>query len=168
MSLTYKEHKIKNSVGYKLLRVVFSFYVLIALIVTATHMYSEYNNAKKIIFEDMLNVENSFKRQIANSVWHFDNELIAEVIHGILSTRTIIGISIKSEEDKLVSNVGIIDIKNRNSKYDSSNVTYKSNLYIHSFELSSKSYNDGKKLGIVHLYSDDRWHQGQQIQKYFY
>ena len=155
MSSTYKEHKIKNSVGYKLLRVVFSFYVLIALIVTAAHMFSEYKNAKKIIFEDMLNVENSFKRQLANSVWHFDNELITEVIHGVLATRTIIGVTIKSEDDNSLTNAGTIDIKNRNSNSDLFDVKYKDNLYIHSFELSSKSYNNGEKLGIVHLYSDD-------------
>lgn len=152
--MIHKEHKTKNSVGYKLLKVVFSFYILIALIVTVAHMFSEYKNAKSIISEDMLNIEYSFKNQLANSVWHFDNALIEEVIHGILSTRSIIGITIQSKDSNLIKNAGIIDIKYRNPKNNSSKVQFKSDLYIHSFDLISKSYNNGEKLGIVHIYSD--------------
>ena len=155
MSIINKEHKTKNSVGYKLLRVVFSFYILIAIIVTAAHMFSEYKNAKNIIFEDMLNIEYSFKNQLVNSVWHFDNELIEEVISGILSTRSIIGITIQSKDSDLIKNAGIIDIKYGNPKNNVSKVQFKSNLYIHSFDLISKSYNNGEKLGVVHIYSDD-------------
>ena len=155
MSLTYKDHKVRNSVGYKLLRVVFSFYVLVALIITAFHMYSEYKNAKNIIFEDMLNIENSFKNQIANGVWHYDEELISEVINGILSNRTIIGISIKSEDTNFFKNSGIIDVKHRSLKNDSSPTRYKSDLFSHHFEFGSKYYNDGQKLGVVYIYSDD-------------
>ena len=155
MSLTYKDHKVKNSVGYKLLKIVFSVYVLIALIITAFHMYSEYKNTKNIIFEDMLNIENSFEPQIANGVWHYDEKLINQVMNGILSNRTIIGVSIRSEDNLFFKNSGIIDIKHKNLKNDSSSIRYKSDLFSHHFEFGSKNYNNGKKLGVVHIYSDE-------------
>ena len=155
MSLAYKEHKTKNSIGYKLLKVVFSFYVLIALLVTFFHMYSEYQNAKNIVLENMISIEHSFKKQIANSIWHYDNELITEVVQGILSNRTIVGMTIKNDENKLIQNAGVVDIKNKNLKQDSAQIQYKRDLYQYHFELNSKNYNEGKKLGIVYLYSDD-------------
>ena len=76
----YHIPNINNTVGFNLLKNVFSLYILITIIVTILHMYSEYNNEKLKILKDMENVELSFKRQLATAIWAVDNTLIEEII----------------------------------------------------------------------------------------
>ena len=147
---------IKNTVGFNLLKKVFSLYIVITFIVTAWHMYSEYSNEKVKILADMKNVEISFKHQLTTAIWAVDTVLIEEIITGILSSRSIIGVSVKNGTS--IKNFGIVDIKNKTTKKDTIDnkikISYTKDLYIHSFTLFDTSYGDSTSLGTVYLYSD--------------
>ena len=150
---------IKNTVGFNLFKKVFFMYLIITILVTLFHMYSEYKNEENKILWDMNNIEESFKKQLTTAAWFVDNSLIEEVIYGILSSRSIVGISIKYQ-DNYLQNYGRVDPKN---KYNSNlldinklNASYEENLLGHSFVLHDKKYNHDKNLGTVVLYSDKK------------
>ena len=151
--------KISNTVGYKLLKIVFSLYVIIAIFITAIHMYSEYRNEKNIIFEEMRNIEKITKKQLSTSIWHFEVPLTKDIINGILISRSIIGISIRSKNDELVGSFGIVDISKKNEKMISfpkkEKPLYSTALYSYKFMLTDDRYDDGAPLGSVTLYSND-------------
>ncbi len=150
--------KISNTVGYNLLKIVFSLYVIIALLMTFIHMYSEYNNEQNVIFNEMKNIEKISKKQLATSLWHFEVPLTQDIINGILITRSIIGLSIRSKGHEIVGNFGIVDISKKADKSISfiynEDPIYTTGLYSHSFMITDARYDGGKSLGQVTLYSN--------------
>ena len=150
--------KIKNTVGYNLLRIVFSLYVIIAIMITALHMYSEYNNEKSNILQEMQNTENMVKKQLTVSAWYLNTPLITEILEGILSSKSILGLSFESSNNLISGNFGIVDI----SKKDIENilnkakdeVVFQKGLYSYEFDLSDFAYEGGRSLGKVTLYSN--------------
>lgn len=148
---------IKNTVGFTLFKKVFSLYLIVTIFVTILHMYSEYKNEENKIFQDMNNVEISFKKQLTTAAWLFHNNFIEEIINGILTSRSIIGISYKSQNNS-VYNYGVVEqSKEKNSKVLIENKVktfYKENLLEYSFILQNKEYNNNEHIGIITLYSD--------------
>jgi len=151
--------KLSNTVGYKLLKIVFSLYVIIAIFITAIHMYSEYRNEKNIIFEEMRNIESISKKQLSTSIWHFEVPLTKDIINGILISRSIIGISVRSKNDEVLGHFGIVDISKKNEKnisfFDKEKPIYSTELYSYMFTLTDDRYDGGGVLGSVVLYSND-------------
>ncbi|NQY95229.1 MAG: hypothetical protein HRT43_13780, partial [Campylobacteraceae bacterium] len=150
--------KISNTVGYKLLKIVFSLYVIIALLMTFIHMYSEYHNEKNIIFEEMKNIEKISKKQLSTSIWHFEVPLTQDIINGILISRSLVGLSIQSKGNEVVGNFGLVDISKQANKNISfiytEKPTYTTGLYTHTFMLSDSRYDNGESLGLITLYSN--------------
>ena len=130
---------IKNTVGYNLLKNVFFFYIIIASIITLLHMYSEFTNEKSIIQEDMINTEKIFSKQLASSIWEINTTLSEDIIEGILSSRSIIGVSIKFDTKKMQANFGIVSNQNKIAKNhlfsNKIKVEYQNDLYSYVFDL---------------------------------
>jgi len=150
--------KIRNTVGYVLLKNVFSLYVVIAICITLTHMYSEYRSAKSLVDEEMKNIETVFIKQLTTSIWNLNNELLDDIIEGILTSPSIIGISININTIKGSSNFGTVDItqKSNENYYFKQNkmITYKKDIYSYTFDLKHDDFIQGSLLGSIILYSD--------------
>ncbi|NQY93215.1 MAG: HAMP domain-containing histidine kinase [Campylobacteraceae bacterium] len=156
-----KQHvpRIKNTVGFNLLKTVFFLYLIITILVTFFHMYSEYNNEKSKILADMNNLEVSFKQQLETSIWFVDTPLVQEIIKGILTSRSIVGLSIIIENRNYINNFGIVDkqykTENKNVFMDKVKVVYSSDLYSHVFILKNEKYHNNKPIAKVILYSNN-------------
>merc|ERR1711879_27713 len=126
--------------------------------ITALHMYSEYNNEKSNILQEMQNTENMVKKQLTVSAWYLNTPLITEILEGILSSKSILGLSFESSNNLISGNFGIVDI----SKKDIENilnkakdeVVFQKGLYSYEFDLSDFAYEGGRSLGKVTLYSN--------------
>lgn len=151
--------KIKDTVGYRLLKSVFTLYVFIALLVTFFHMYSEYSNEKNVVHEDMKNIEKIFLKQLTTSIWNFDTLLVEDIVSGILINPSIVGLSIKNNEEKILANFGIVDDSykiDKNIVYSNiRDVEYSEMPYIYTFPLFNIDYNDGEILAYISLFSND-------------
>ncbi|NQY93873.1 MAG: hypothetical protein HRT43_06880, partial [Campylobacteraceae bacterium] len=151
--------KIRNTVGYSLLKNVFSFYVIIAIFITLTHMYSEYKSAKTLVVEEMKNIQTVFIKQLTTSIWNLNNELLDDIIEGILTSPSIIGISIKINTIKGTSNFGTVDMVNKkdeNFYFKQNNIiVYKKDIYSYKFDLKHTDFIQGSLLGSIVLYSDE-------------
>ncbi len=145
---------IKNTVGYNLLKDVFLLYIIIAIIITLLHMYSEFTNEKSIIQEDMISTEKIFAKQLASSIWEINTTLSEDIIEGILTSRSIIGLSIKFNDTKrMQANFGIVSNQNKITKNyllgTKIKVKYQNDLYSYVFDLKHNK----KKLASVTLFS---------------
>lgn len=158
--MSYQNIKeIRNTVGYNLFKDVFSIYIIIAVIITAFHMYSEYNNAKSSVLEDMKNTEKVLKKQLVSTVWNLDILLLEDIISGILDSQSIIGVSININDSEITGNFGVVDKSKKiaqNLKFTNKiKVIYENNLYSRKFDLENVIYENTLNLGNVIFYSDD-------------
>lgn len=154
-----KYEKIKNTVGYNLFKNVFSVYIIIAIIITIFHMYSEYSNAKSNIFNEMKNTEQVLKKQLISSIWNMNYELLEDIIDGILTSDHIIGISVKINDGKTIGNFGIVDENNKiekNISFKNKNkVFYEKDLFYIAFDLEDNTYDKTEFLGTITFFSSE-------------
>jgi len=157
----YKFPKLRQTVGFNLLKRVFSLYVIIALLITLAHMYSEYNNAKSVIMNEMKTAEKAYRKQLTSVLWELNYELLDEIIDGILTSDSIVGVSLKIKNDNSMGNFGIVDMSKKvpiNRQLNKQPITYEKNLYSYTFELfdlRNNNYSTGVNFGSITLYSNE-------------
>jgi len=153
--------KLKQTVGFNLLKRVFSLYVIIAVMITFAHMYSEYNNQKNNIINEMKNAEKAYRKQLTSVLWELNYELLDEIIDGILTSDSIVGVSLKIKNDNSVGNFGIVDMSKKvrlSRQLNRRAITYQKNLYSYTFELfdiRNNNYSTGVNFGTITLYSNE-------------
>jgi PAS domain S-box-containing protein len=163
------EMNIKNSVSTKLLRIVFSFYLIIAIGVTVGHMVLEFRYQKKSISNDLADMQSTFENNIAIDIWQMDQESLHSTIEGMLKIPTIAGVKIQNGKGKDLAIGGIVSqgsvtgevglhINLLGMGYGEAQVhkdkLYKFEVIAHTFPISYEVDNELKQLGKVTIYSN--------------
>ncbi len=99
---------IKNSIATRMLLVVLGLYLLIAVGVTLSHVWMDYNYQKENIIQDMGDIENAFKNGLAGSLWNFDDKALKASLEGMLRIPTLVGVKIRSDKGAMVAIGGIV------------------------------------------------------------
>ncbi len=99
---------IKDSITAKLLKVVFGFYLLIALSVTLVHMMAEYYNTKDGVYQDMVLFQKTFTGALSLALWNVNFEALKFTLDGMLEVPIIVGIHITEETEKETMARGIV------------------------------------------------------------
>ncbi|MCP3891961.1 MAG: PAS domain-containing protein [Desulfobulbaceae bacterium] len=99
---------IKDSIATRLLRVVFGFYLVIAIGVTVGHMFMEYSYQKENIKHDLKDIQQTFERGLAIDLWQLSEEAILSTIDGMLEIPVIVGVKIQNVNGLDVAISGII------------------------------------------------------------
>jgi diguanylate cyclase (GGDEF)-like protein len=99
-------NKFKNGIGIRLLRYVFGCYLVVTILVTAIQLYSEYTNVRNDIFDQISNLEKSFKESFMNSIWVYDIEQLEITLFGVTKIDIISGVKIVNERNEELSSVG--------------------------------------------------------------
>lgn len=99
---------VKDSIGFKLLRLVFSIYVIVAIVVTIAHMRFEYLNVKNNIESDFKLYQRTFENSLAGALWDLDEEQLHTILPGVVILPSIVGIKIEDLEDNVVASMGTI------------------------------------------------------------
>ena len=86
--------QIKDSLALRLLKVVFSIYLCITVIVTLFQMYNEYLIEDHYVKDSLLISQAIFQESLTKSAWDFDLEQLSTTADGILKQPTIVGIEI--------------------------------------------------------------------------
>jgi hypothetical protein len=84
----------KNSLALQLLRVVFSIYLVLTIIITLIQMGSEYQQESKDIKVTLQATEAIFKANLTTAVWTFNSIQLAASLEGIQKTPIIVGLQI--------------------------------------------------------------------------
>ncbi|WP_415899698.1 ATP-binding protein [Neptuniibacter sp. QD48_11] len=98
---------IKDSIGFNLIKLVFSIYIIIAAIVTLAHMAIEYFNVKSSMLQDLQLYQSSFEEPLADSLWDLDLERTKTITPGIVKLPSIVGLQIYDLGDSLISAEGL-------------------------------------------------------------
>ena len=160
--------KIRNSIATRLMRIVFSFYIVFALLITLAHMFIEYNYQKTDVNRSLVEFEPSIQSTLAMNIWHMDDISLSKTMTSIIKIPLIVGITVSDETGDIIAAEGLIKDGKRSGlidrKIDFLGIKHNGDLplkegafnfdiFTHSFEVS---YNHGGKrkiLGNVILYS---------------
>jgi len=103
------EIHIKDSIAMKLLKMVFSLYLLIAITVTLTHMVAEYYNTEDSVAQDLQVFQKTFEASLSQAVWSFDEAQLQSVLTGMLNVPIITGVKVNvGEESDEIYGAGVI------------------------------------------------------------
>jgi len=72
-----------TSISYTLLKIVFSLYLAIAILLTAVHLYTEYQNTQQRIAQSLKNIEEVVYKSLAITLWNYNIEAVASIIDGL-------------------------------------------------------------------------------------
>ncbi len=99
---------IRYSIATKLLRVVFSLYLVIAVGVTISHMVIEYRYQKNSIGNDLINIQKSFEHGLSVNLWQLNQEALESEINGMLQIPEVVGVTLQNEKGEYIAIAGII------------------------------------------------------------
>ncbi|NBW56209.1 sensor histidine kinase [bacterium] len=153
--------KIKSSIAQKLLTIVFSFYVVITVIVTIYHMYTDYASTSQRIHEQLDSTLDLVSVPLAESLWNYNGDDIKAVIKVLTEAKVILGALVEDDQTQQWKG-GFIpsDDQGNFTEYDSLTGKAKSNPQFIADPFAAKKeliYQDasGKnlKIGQITLYT---------------
>lgn len=99
---------IRDSIATRLLRIVFCFYLIIAIGVTLGHMAMEYRYQKNSISRDLEDIQKTFENGLAIDMWQLNQQSLRSTVEGMLEVPVITGVSIMNADGNDVAVGGII------------------------------------------------------------
>lgn len=108
MMKTDEQINIRNSIVTRLFRVVFSFYLVIAIGVTVAHMVMEYRYQKSNIILDLKDIQKTFEKGISIDMWQLNQNSLRSTVEGLLAIPTITGVKIQDTKGRYIAVGGII------------------------------------------------------------
>ncbi len=117
--------KLKNSLAFQLLKVTFSFYVLITVFITVVHMYTVWIQAETYLDADLMKLGDSAQRGIVLAFWDLDYMQVDLIVEGLLELPAVVGIKVKDRKiDKLYGKQGNIKKQYQLIHEEEQGVTY--------------------------------------------
>lgn len=145
--------KIGNILFYN----IFIGYLLLTIFFTAYFIYTQYSIAQNAVIKDMNTIEKAFYSGLSNSIWHLDEQQINSNAQAIRSVQGIIGVSIISVNNEVLSQKGILSFEEK--KYDKflfdtkNAVTFSKDLISHTFKIVNKEFSADEILAYVTIYT---------------
>ncbi len=140
----YKFNK-KHSISRKLLKVVFTIYFSLTILITGIHVMVEYEYTKNIINDELKRLEKTFKPAITTAMWELNSEQLKALTDGIYNLAIVTGVEITDNEglikEKRGRAVGIDKVDN-------------SDLFYYQMKIYREFDNKLIYLGNVRFYSD--------------
>lgn len=118
-----KLHKFTNywreSIAARLLIKVFAIYLIVTILVTLLHMYSQYSVTKDDVSIDLTVFHSSFEPGISISLWNQDELAFESEMHAIYNVPQIVGAKVIDTNGEVVGGIGnVTDDVNRPVFYD--------------------------------------------------
>lgn len=98
--------KISNTLGTKLLRMIFGVYFIITLCITVVQCVIEYLHVKEKIASEIRSFQMTFSPGLTKALWSFDKDQIDSIIFGMKEISTISGVEITDLSNRVVSSAG--------------------------------------------------------------
>lgn len=138
MSLLIKN---KQSIAYKLLKVVFAIYFSLTFLITATHIAIEFFDGKSNIQKELSLLEKTFKDALTTAVWQLNDEQLDAIAQGILNLPIVTGFDYTNNHQKLQKSLG-------------KTLATSERLFYHRFDISKEFGHKTIHLGHMRIYSD--------------
>ncbi len=141
-----------TSLAVRLLRVVFSIYLSITLLITGTQMYNEYSLEKDAIVANLQAYENIFGSGIATALWNLDDDQLHATLEGVALLKDIAGVRLLEPNGKVIYQGGELYTQQSSPELTDEGVPIQADLFYHQFEIT---YGD-RHIGDATLISSNR------------
>lgn len=94
-----------HSLAGRLLRVIFGCYFVVAAVVTAGQMLTEYRGAHRRLETDIQAMERTFGQGLADGLWSFNAGVVHGILTGIAQMPVVTGVEIRDERGQLVERI---------------------------------------------------------------
>jgi diguanylate cyclase (GGDEF)-like protein len=88
--------------SHKMMRIVFSLYLVVALVITSIHFIAEYRTTQTDILNELEALENTFHTPLATTLWQMSDLQLKALAQGLISMPIIEGIDIINPAGKAV------------------------------------------------------------------
>lgn len=139
----FKRNKDFTSLSKQLLKVVFTFYFIITILMTIGHFIVEYYHTQDNIKEELKTVSTTFETSLEQAMWNFDNQQIDSILNGALKLPAILSIELYDKNTK----AKIHTTKNNFNKYQTGVFSYLVDIF------HIKINNEKVYIGTVEYYS---------------
>ncbi|OUS25004.1 hypothetical protein A9Q99_22420 [Gammaproteobacteria bacterium 45_16_T64] len=100
----------KNALATQLLRVVFSVYLGVAVSVTGLHMAAEYFDAEEDIYNELVQINETFQPGLAQALWNMNDEQTQKIPAGILNMPVVSRVQVLDESGKIIGDHGDVSV----------------------------------------------------------
>gem|GEM_PF-1149406 len=98
----------KDSIATQLFKVVFSLYLILTVVLTLAHMYSEYQQARTEVRRDLKVVAETFEDSLAKALWDMNLAQLKPAFMGMVEFPTVVGIKLVDENSMEIGTTGIV------------------------------------------------------------
>ncbi|QPK65046.1 response regulator [Methylomonas sp. LL1] len=141
-----------KSLAGRLFKLVFGWYLLLAILVTCFQLGFEFLLIRSTIGADMAALGQSFTPAVADAIWTFDQPLLDSLINGMGQASIITGAKIENSRGDILAKVGRLPDANEAKSDD-----FLAPFQMHELSLWSKPLTEShvsRELGKMVLYSD--------------
>ncbi|MBU1001968.1 MAG: response regulator [Proteobacteria bacterium] len=86
-----------DSIGTRLLMMVFAVYVVVTAVLTAIHMYSEFDNTKTTVTFELRALAKTLNQGLATAIYNVDDAQLRSILDGLMESPIVVGIKIETE-----------------------------------------------------------------------
>ncbi len=141
------------SLAVRLLRIVFSIYLVITILITGSQMYNEYQLEKSAIRSNLEAYESIFGLGIATALWNIDDEQLNATLEGVVRLRDIAGVWLQDIDGTTLYVDGITHAPVVGDKLiDPDQLPAVQDTFVHVFPVLFKE----RKIGTAYFYSSNQ------------
>ncbi|MEJ2640862.1 MAG: hypothetical protein P8010_14920, partial [Desulfosarcinaceae bacterium] len=151
---------IKNSIATRLLKIVFSIYLVITITVTLFHMVTEYMHTRKQVVEELQRLESVFQPTLSRALWEMNYNQVRSALQGLERLPAVIGFQVEDHKGNPIAMAGnviksdgtcvFVDQHNKEIPEKSC-----SGLFWHEFKVTFLRGNKLFDVGRVRIYSSE-------------
>jgi two-component system sensor histidine kinase EvgS len=140
--------KTNQSLSIQILKSIFNFYFLVAIVITISQILLEYRNTRNKILVELSSLEKSFEESIAKSIYREEEDTYAQIAKGVLSNRFVVGVHFTDPEEKKIVQIGVKGKTSDDlSKTDDG-------IIVHKFKLQTEQGEfDSEFIGYAYFFS---------------
>jgi len=162
---------IRSSIATKLLKIVFSVYLLVAVSLTIGQMVIEYRYQKSGVEHDLKAIQQTYEKGLAIDLWQLDDESLSSIIEGMLKLPVVVGVRVRNSRGvdvavgeiihqhgvrvgKAVQYINLLGLGKEATALCDENHRDNNNVFTHEFRLSYVHEGKTDQLGRVTIYSN--------------
>ena len=149
---------IKDSIATRLLRVVFSFYLILVGAVTGSQVTAEYIHTKNLVLDELDILRQVFFPPLAQALWELNNKQLQSTLDGIVKLPDVVGVEVVNSKGEYLGERGdVLHLSGaaRSGKPEKApgDSFPSSRLFWKTFQISYQRENTTFQVGVVTIYS---------------
>lgn len=152
---------LKDSIATRLLKVVFSFYIILITIVTGIQIAGEYFHTKELVLQELETLKQAFHPALEEVLWEMNDNQLQSTLTGIMKLPNVVGIEIVDSKGDYVGERGRVlhksSLLSRKEMDDNqSDIFTSSGLFWKTFQIEHQRGDRSFLVGVVTIYSSQK------------